>query len=386
MKRPSKLNASFVKRIRRPGRYGDGRGGYGLSLLVKPTSTGRISRTWAQRLYINGTAVNLGLGAYPVVSLKEARAKALEHRRALARGIDPRNGGIPTFARAAEKVIAIHKANWKAGGDTEQQWRSSLRAYVYPKIGHKTVDKITTTDVMAILLPIWNEKRVTAKRVRNRISAVMRWAVAREYREGNPAGDAIATALPKNGFRTVHHRSLPYAQVAQALARVRASTSRPVTKLAFEFLVLTATRSGEVRGAQWAEIDIETATWTVPGERMKTGREHRVPLSSRAFEILAEARRCSVGSAWVFPSAAGRELSGNTFPLLCRRLDIPAVPHGFRSSFRDWCAECGVPREVAESALAHTVKGVEGAYLRTDLLKRRRDVMEEWGNYVRQPG
>ena len=383
MERPRKLSASFVKTIRRPGRYGDGRGGYGLSLLVKPTSTGRISRTWAQRLYINGRAVNLGLGAYPVVTLKEARAKVLENRRTLARGVDPRSGGIPTFARAAEKVIAIHKANWKPGGDTEQQWRSSLRDYVHPKIGHKKVDKITTTDVMAVLLPIWNEKRVTATRVRHRISAVMMWAVAKEHREGNPAGDTIAAALPKNGVRKVHHRALPHAQVAQALARVRASTSRPVTKLAFEFLVLTASRSGEVRSAEWADIDSKAATWTVPGQRMKMGREHRVPLSSRALEVLAQARRRCNGSDLVFPSPAGRRLTGNTLSLLCRRVEIAAVPHGFRSSFRDWCAERGVSREVAESALAHAVKGVEGAYLRSDLFERRREVMEAWADYVR---
>lgn len=383
MARPRKLSASFVKTVRRPGRYGDGRGGYGLSLLVKPTSTGRISRTWAQRLYINGKAVNLGLGAYPLVTLKGARARALENRRTLARGMDPRSGGIPTFALAAEKVIAIHRANWKPDGDTEQQWRASLRDYVYPKIGHKTVNKITTTDVMAVLLPIWNEKRVTATRVRNRISAVMRWAVAKEYREGNPAGDTIAAALPKNGVRIVHHRALPHAQVAQALAGVRASTSQPVTKLAFEFLVLTASRSGEARGAKWAEIDVGAATWTVPGKRMKSGREHRVPLSSRALEVLAQARHRGNGSDLAFPSPSGRKLTGNTLSLVCRRLEIAAVPHGFRSSFRDWCAERGVSREVAESALAHAVKGVEGAYLRSDLFERRREVMEAWADYVR---
>ena len=382
MERPRKLNAGFVKTVRQPGRYGDGRGGYGLSLLVKPTSTGRISRTWAQRLYINGRAVNMGLGAYPVVTLKEARAKALGNRQALARGMDPRSDGIPTFARAAEKVIAIHRANWKPGGDTEEQWRTSLRDYAYPKIGHKTVNKITTTDVMAVLLPIWNEKRVTATRVRNRISAVMRWAVAKEYREGNPAGDTIAAALPKNGVPVVHHRALPHAQVARALARVRASTSRPVTKLAFEFLVLTASRSGEVRNARWADIDAGAATWTVPGNRMKMGREHRVPLSSRALEVLTQARRRCNGSDLVFPSPARRVLTANTLSLLCRRLEIGAVPHGFRSSFRDWCAEHGVPREVAESALAHAVKGVEGAYLRSDLFERRREVMEAWADYL----
>ena len=383
MERPRRLSASFVKTVRRPGRYGDGRGGYGLSLLVKRTSTGRMSRTWAQRLYINGRAVNLGLGAYPLVTLGEARAKALENRRALARGMDPRSGGIPTFARAAEKVIAIHRANWKPGSDTEEQWRQSLRAYVYPKIGHKRVNKITSADVMAVLLPIWNEKRVTATRVRNRISAVMRWAVAKEYREGDPAGDAIGAVLPRIGFRRVHHRALPHAQVAQALARVRASTSKPITKLAFEFLVLTAARSGEARGAKWADIDAGAAIWTVPAKHMKTGREHRVPLSSRALEVLAQARRRCNGSDLAFPSRTGRKLTGNTLSLLCRRLKIAAVPHGFRSSFRDWCAERGVSREVAESALAHAVKGVEGAYLRSDLFERRRKVMEAWGNYVR---
>lgn len=383
MERPRKLSASFVKTIRRPGRYGDGRGGYGLSLLVKSTSTGRISRTWAQRLYINGKAVNMGLGAYPLVTLKEARAKALENRRTLARGMDPRSGGIPTFAQATERVISIHRANWKPDGDTEQQWRASLRDYVYPKIGHKTMNKITTADVMAVLLPIWNEKRVTATRVRNRISAVMRWAVAKEYREGNPAGDTIAAALPKNGVPIIHHRALPHAQVAQALVKVRASTSHLMTKLAFEFLVLTASRSSEARSARWADIDIGAATWTVPGNRMKMGREHRVPLSSRALEVLARARRRCDGSDLAFPSPTGRELTGNTLSQLCRRVGIAAVPHGFRSSFRDWCAERGVPREVAESALAHAVKGVEGAYLRSDLFERRRDVMEAWAAYVR---
>ena len=266
---------------------------------------------------------------------------------------------------------------------TEQQWRASLRDYVYPKIGDKAVNEITTTDVMAVLLPIWNEKRVTATRVRNRISAVMRWAVAKEYREGNPAGDTIAAALPRNGVRTVHHRALPHAQVARALARVRASTSQPMTRLAFEFLVLTASRSGEARSARWADIDARAATWTVPGEHMKTGREHRVPLSSRALEVLAQARRRCNGSELAFPSPAGRKLTGNTLSQLCRRLEIAAVPHGFRSSFRDWCAERGVPREVAESALAHAVKGVEGAYLRSDLFERRREVMEAWADYVR---
>ena len=247
---------------------------------------------------------------------------------------------VPTFEEAVEKVIAVHRAGWKDDGRQEKLWRASLRDHAMPKLGGRPVHRINTSDVMAVLLPIWNEKRVTARRIRQRIGAVMRWAVAQGYREDNPAGEAIGAALPKNGFRPQHHRALPYAEVGEAIQTVRASGAYPATALAFEFLVLTACRSGEVRGALWKEIDLEAREWRIPAERMKTGREHRVPLSGRALAVMQEARRLADGSGFVFPSARGGPLSEVAMPAMVRKLGIAAVPHGFRSSFRDWAAEC----------------------------------------------
>ena len=385
MKRPQKLSAAFVKTVKRPGRYGDGRGGFGLSLLVKPTTTGRLSKTWSQRLRINGHPVNVGLGAYPVVTLAEARERALKNRRAVARGHDPRTGGIPTFAEAAETVIAIHSPSWRSRGKYEANWRGTLRNHVLPRLGKKRVNEITTADVMGVLLAndFWNRKRVTAQRVRQRIGAVMQWAVAQGHREDNPAGDAISGALPKNAVRVRHQRALPHAEVGAALDRVRASDALASTKLALEFLVLTACRSGEVRRARWSEIDQREAIWTIPEDRTKSGREHRVPLSSGALSVLHQARAVGNGTGLVFPGRRGRPLAEATHSLLLRRFGIQCVPHGMRSSFRDWCSETGVRREVAEAALAHVVKNkVEAAYARSDLLEQRRKVMEDWARYI----
>ena len=385
MKRPKKLSAAFVKTVKRPGRYGDGRGGYGLSLLVKPTTSGRLSKTWSQRLRIHGHPVNVGLGAFPVVTLAEAREAALKNRRMVAQGRDPRSGDIPTFAEAVETVIAIHRPSWRSGSKYEAHWRGSLRKHAVPRLGQKHVNEITTADVMGVLLAddFWNRRRVTARVVRQRIGSVMKWAVAQGYREDNPAGDAISAALPRNSVRVRHQRALPHGEVAAALDRVRASQALASTKLALEFLVLTACRSGEVRMARWSEINLKEATWTIPEERTKSGREHRVPLSSGARRVLHQARELGNGTGLVFPGRRGRPLAETTHSLLLRRFGIRCVPHGMRSSFRDWCAETGVRPEVAEAALAHVVKNkVEAAYARTDLLERRRAVMQDWADYV----
>ena len=381
MKRPRQLSAAFVRTVRRPGRYGDGRGGYGLSLLVKPTANGRLSKSWAQRLRINGKPFNLGLGAYPIVTLAEARAKALANRRDVEKGRDPRGGGVPTFEQAAEKVIRLHAKNWK-GPASEAQWRQAFRDYAFPKLGRKRVSDINTADVLACLVPIWNEKRVTASRVRQRIGAVMKWAVAKGYREDNPAGDAIAAALPRIGGRRNHFRALPHAEVAGAIEKVRDADGWLAKRLCLEFIVLTAARSGEVRGARWDEIDFENAMWIVPEERMKAGKEHRVPLSTRALAVLAQARDNASSPDLVFPSIRGFVQQRQTLMKLLKELGIESTVHGFRSTFRDWAAETGVERAIAEAALAHTVGGVEGAYFRSDLLERRREVMEDWARYI----
>ena len=382
--RPKTLSAAFARTATRPGRYGDGRGGFGLSLLVKPMANGRLSKTWAVRMRIAGRPANIGAGRYPVVSLSEARAKALDIARAASRGEDPRRAAAacPTFQEAVEKVLEIHRPTWKDGARSVEIWRSSLGEYAIPRLGRKCVSDVNTADVMACLLPIWNEKRETARRVRQRIGAVMKWAVAQGYRQDNPAGEAIGAALPKASGVQKHMRALPHAEVAAALAKVRASGAWPATKLAFEFLVLTAARSGEVRHATWDEVDLGRAVWTIPAERMKMQREHRVPLSDRALAALHEDRRYMDGSRLLFPSMRGRPLSDMTISKLVKEQGIAAVPHGFRSSFRDWCSDTGQAREVAEMALAHVVRGVEGAYARSDLFERRRRLMERWAGYI----
>ena len=384
--RPYRLSARFVETIREPGCYGDGRGSGGLSLRVKRTARGHLAKSWGQRISVEGRPRNFGLGTWPHVSLADARQKCVLNLLTRQRGelVTGRRRTVPTFAEAVEKVIAVHAAGWKDGGRQEKLWRSSLRDYAMPKLGRRPVNRIHTADVMAVLLPIWNEKRETARRVRRRISAVMRWAVAQGYREDNPAGEAIGAALPRNDVRPRHHPALPYAEVAGAIETVRESGAYPATVLAFEFLVLTACRSGEVRGARWEEMDLEGREWRIPAERMKTGREHRVPLSREALAVLREARALADGSGVVFPSARGGPLSEVAISKMVRDLGIGAVPHGFRSSFRDWAAECSdAPREVCELALAHVnTNSIEAAYRRTDLFERRRGLMEQWAAFL----
>ena len=383
--RPLMLSATFVRNVNLPGRYGDGRGGLGLGLLVRPALRGGLNKSWTQSVRIDGRPTSLGLGRYPVVTLAMARERALDNARAIAQGRDPRRAAkaVPTFAQALETVIAIHAPGWKDRAGSERQWRRSLASYALPRIGAKSVDAVTAADVMDVLLPIWSTRHVTATRVRQRIGVVMKWAIAQGLRDDNPAGEAIAAALPKAGHVQRHQRALPHAEVRAALDLVRHCDAYWGVRLAFEFLVLTAARSGEVRHARWDEIDRDAAVWTVPAERMKNGREHRVPLSDRALEVLDEALELAAGD-WVFPSPTGRAMLQKTLSELMRALRVDAVPHGFRSSFRDWAAECtDAPREVCELALAH-VNGdrVEAAYRRSDLFDRRRVLMADWAAYV----
>ena len=374
-----KLTAAFVRSVTKTGKYGDQ---HGLILRVQPSG----SKQWIWRGTVGGTRRDLGLGGYPYVGLAEARAKAFEYRKTARQGEDPvalRSGGVPTFARATEKVITLHAGKWKPGGKSEAQWRSSLATYVLPTIGSKRVDEVTSADVMSCLSPIWTSRPETARRVRQRIAAVMKWAIAQGLRVDNPAGDAVTAALPKQNGGKKHHRAMPHSTVADAVTKVRGSGAHPTIRLAFEFLVLTAARSSEVRGAVWSEIDVETETWIIPAERMKAGREHRVPLSCRAVEMLAEARQRSDGSLWVFPSATGGEIPSWVLTKLPKRVNLGGTLHGMRSSFRDWCGETGVAREVAEACLAHRIgSAAEQAYARSDLLQRRRQLMEAWAQYV----
>ena len=381
------LSDAFCRNVAAAGRYADGNGLY---LHIDPSG----ARRWVQRLVIRGRSRGLGLGSYALVSLAQARRKALANRKLARQGGDPlggkRDSGVPTFEKAAGKVLDIYSEAWRDGSNTARQWWASMRDHVFPRIGAKTVGEVTTADVMATLLPIWTSKHVTARRVRQRIGTVMRWAIAQGYRQDNPAGDAITAALPKRPTPVQHRAALPHHEVAAALAAVRNADAWVGTRLAFEFLVLTAARSAEVRLATWGEMDLAAMVWTVPGRRMKAKREHRVPLYGRAVEVLREAKqlrgaRNEAGDeALVFPAVRGRALDAAALSKLVRSLGIAAVPHGFRSSFRDWASErTNHPREVMEAALAHAVRNqTEAAYARSDLFERRRHLMEDWGEYL----
>ena len=355
-----------------------------LFLVVKPSG----ARSWVQRLVIGSQRCDFGLGSAAWRTLREAREMARENRRIARRGGDPlaerRKAKTPTFAQAAEQVIALHGASWRRGGKTATLWRATLSQYVYPHFGDTEIDKVTTADAMTALTPIWLSKHETARKVRRRIGTVMKWAVAQGHRQDNPAGEAITAAMPKRAVPVKHMTALPYADVADAIARVRASGAWAGTKLAFEFLVLTAARSGEVRHADWSEIDLERRVWTVPPEKMKAGRAHRVPLSGRAVAILLEAITLGPGHGLLFPSVRGGAISDMTLSKLVKEQGIACVPHGFRSSFRDWAAErTDHPREVIEAALAHVVGNqTEAAYARSDLFDRRRSLMDDWAAYL----
>ncbi len=344
-------------------------------------------RHWVQRLVISGRRRELGLGGFPLVSLKEAREQALANRRLARAGGDPlaekrRAHGIPTFAVATSRVLEQKRAGWR-NSKHAQDWPASLERHAIPRIGERRVSEITSADVLAVLQPLWHAKPETARRVRQRINAVMQWAVAMDFRADNPC-DRVGATLGRNNNVVRHMPALPHAEVAAAIATVRASRATAATKLAFEFLVLTAARSGEVRLAEWTEIDPAAAVWTVPAEHTKANREHRVPLSPRAIEILDAARGLGDGGGLVFPSPRRKPLSDVVLSRLLKERGIEAVPHGFRSSFRDWAAEAtNHPREVAEAALAHHVKDkVEAAYARSTLFERRRLLMNDWSSYL----
>ena len=374
------LTEAYARTARKPGRHSFPKED-GLCLLVSSS----LSKRWVQRLTIRGRSTDLGLGGYPLVSLREAREKAQVNRKLARAGMDPRAAqrSVPTFAEAAERVIEFNRPTWSSIKHA-QQWAATLGTYVFPYFGDCPVDLVSGADVMNALTPIWTAKPETARRVRQRISAVMKWAIANNFRSGNPAGEAIDAALPRTLRFRAHHRALHYAEVPAVIGAVRSSGATPVTKLSLEFLVLTAARSGEVRLAAWEEMDPEARTWVISAGRMKARREHRVPLSGRALAILEEAQSPGSRSGLVFPAASGKPLSHITHGKLLQRLGVDCVPHGFRSSFRDWAAEqTDTPHAVMEAALAHIVSNaVEAAYARSDLFDRRRRLMDEWDAYL----
>lgn len=383
------LSAVFVRQVVEPGKYSDGNG---LFLLVQPNG----SKSWVQRITIRGKRRDIGLGGAGYVSLAEARELALDNKKLARAGGDPLQAkreaqAVLTFAEAARKVHEIRKPTWR-NKKHAAQFITTLESYAFPKIGPVRVGDVTTADVLAVLQPIWLEKPETARRVRQRIGVVMKWAIAQGWRQDNPA-ENIGQALPKHETTKNHRKALPYAEVSECIAAVQASNAWPATKLALEFLILTATRSGEVRGALWDEIEFHggdaatsatSATWEIPASRMKAKKAHRVPLSGRALEILKEAEALRGASGLVFPSARDKPLSDMTLSKLVKEQGFDVHVHGFRTSFRTWAQEqTNFSREVAEAALAHVVKDkAEAAYARSSMFEKRRKMMESWGSYI----
>ena len=388
----AKLTASSVATLRHDGRtrtaqrHYDG-DGVGLCVSIRPEQT----KAWVQAITIRGQRRWIGLGPYPLVSLKEARALARENKRIALAGGDPvaeRDAkiGRPLVRDVVEDVIAARRGEW-TNDKSEAQWRNSLANYAGALMARR-IDTVSVRDVVALLTPVWSSRRETASRVRQRLDVVMEWAIAHGYRTDNPAR-AAGQLLPRRRAPVRHHRALPWRDVPAAVRTVRDSGAWIATRLAFEFLVLTAARSGEVRGATWGEIDVDAATWTIPASRMKVHAEHRVPLSDPALAVIDAARAmprtiAHADCPLVFPSVRGRALSDATIGKLLREHGVAAVPHGFRSSFRDWAGEqTNTPHAVMEAALAHAIpSAVEAAYARSDLFEKRRALMDAWGRFV----
>ncbi len=300
--------------------------------------------------------------------------------REAARAERKRRAAVPTFEAINDIVLAAKAPTWRST-ITEKNWRRSMAHYVLPKIGHKPIDRISREHTLAILAPIWTKKPEQARKLRQRLVAVFDHATASGLIDANPAGEVINGALPRKRPARTHYRALPYKDLPDTLRGLRGSLT---SIAALWFLVHTATRSGEIRGARWNEI--EGDVWKIPRERTKNGREHRVPLSKAALAVLDEARACDDGSGLIFPSPmrVGRPMSDMTLLKVLRDNGIAdrATVHGFRSTFRDWCADTGKPQDLAEAALAHVVGGVEGAYFRSDLFQRRRRLMDQWSEYL----
>jgi integrase len=391
-KKAKELSALAVSRLKGPGRYAVG-GVDGLHLRIVGES-----RAWVLRIKIGDRRCDIGLGAYPEITLADARDFAREHRKKVREGIDPlqerqqaraalrvERAQSKTFKECAEAYVEAHEAGWK-NPKHRQQWANTLKDYAYPIFGKLPVASVDTALVLDVLNPIWSAKTETAKRVRGRVESVLDWAKVRGYRNGeNPARwrGHLDKLLPKPSkvAKVEHHAALPYGEIGAFMADLRKRDG--TSARALEYSILTVARSGEVRGATWAEIDLVGKVWTIPGHRMKAGKEHRVPLSDAAVALLKALPRLK-GSEYLFPAPKGGALSDMALTAVLKRMGRNGVTqHGFRSTFRDWAGETtAYPREVIEHALAHQLKDkAEAAYQRGDLLAKRARLMSDWETY-----
>jgi integrase len=392
-----RLSARTVETKTTPGYFADGAGLYLQITKTVRNAKASVTRSWIFRYRAGARAREMGLGSLRDVGLAAARLKAAACRRLVLDGKDPiaerdaarttsctAIAAAPSFDDCARAYIAAHRDGWR-NAKHAQQWETTLRLHASPMIGALPVSEVALPHVMRVLEPIWRERTETASRLRGRIESILAWATVRGFRSGdNPARwrghlDHLLPA-PSKVATITHHAALSHADLREFVHRLR--QQRGAGARALEFLILTAARSGEVRGACWDEIDLAARVWTVPAARMKAGREHRVPLSGAAVELIKQMQPCA-NTGLVFPAPRGGPLSDMTLSAVMRRMKVNAVPHGFRSTFRDWCAEhTDFPREVAEMALAHAIGDkVEAAYRRGDLFDKRRALMALWAQF-----
>lgn len=386
------LRALDVSRLTKPGNHAVG-GVVGLYLYVTPSQ----AKSWVLRAVIAGKRRHMGLGSFPTVSLAQAREKARQAREQISTGVDPiaerqqlqsalraKQASEITFAQAAKAYIEAHQEGWKSAKH-RAQWGNTLETYAFPVMGALLVHDVEQVHVLQVLEPIWKSKTETAKRVRGRIESVLDWATVRGYRHGeNPAqwkGRLDKLLPPPARMQKVeHHKAVPVKEMPTFFADLRERNG--VAARALQFAIYCAARSGEVRGATWDEINLNENIWTIPANRMKAGAEHRVPLSFQARGLLLSLPRFE-NCPYVFPSPSGKQLSDMSLLAVMRRMQTDAVPHGFRSTFRDWVGDMtDYPRELAEQALAHTLSNkVEAAYRRSDGFDKRRVLMSKWADF-----
>ena len=385
VKRPQQggLTPHFVRTVTRPGRYGDGHGGFGLSLYVKPAAKGRVSKSWNQRLPIEAGQCEIGLGAYPAIPLHSARRTALANWQRVKAGEDILTTRLPTpiVSEGFDQVIATRSQGWRTK-TTETAWRRYQ--HHCKRILTKPVSKVTTADVNAIMRKLWHKIPADAKKPLGALRAVMDWAISEGHRTDNPTLLVTTKTLGKQK-PTTHHPSVRYTQLGKVLILLKDADARWAVKACLLFLVFTISRSKQAREATWDEIDFETATWTIPGSRMKSGLPHAVPLCSQAIDILIDVQdRTGSSQGLIFPPEHTSEhIRPNELSDLLHSVGERAVPHGMRSSFRNWAGRTpSITQNVAEAAMAHSHDKVVAAYLTDDFVEDRIDVMQLWGDFL----
>ena len=363
-------------------------------IIIQVTQHGE--KVFVQRLRLYGKRIQIVIGRYPKITLAEAKELALENAKLVRIGLDPRvvrklqdtpttlkGPECPTFADATEMFISKVSREGRLNGSTEKDYRNIMRRHAFPMLGHVRVDEIKHTDIVQMLAPIRNSKQPTADKLLGCTRRIMRWCMAQGYRDDNPVNESIEAILPRERHIGQRRPSVQYEQVAAVLQTIQNSSAGDSPRLALKFMILTAGRSTHVLQAHWSEIDLEQAVWTVPYSRTKSGRPLRVPLSSGAMSVLREAsRNRTPDSEFVFPSRSGGAMGGSSLSALCRRLELPVVPQGFRTAFFTWCMHAGVPQEIAESALGQQPSTLWHSHFRTDFLKQRHLLLQAWADYI----